>query len=98
MVIDILKKILILFFVAIVTGLGFSVIVGSFCLICSFLAHWGRTFDTFITGEFSECDYTICMNEDEKGFCFCRDLPNGNYQFVYKGSEKLTEKDARRIL
>lgn len=47
---DILKKILILFFVAIVIGLGFSIIVGSFCLICSFLAHWGRTFDTFITG------------------------------------------------
>ncbi len=48
--IDILKKILILFFVAIVTGLGFSVIIGFFCLICSFLAHWGRTFNTFVTG------------------------------------------------
>ncbi len=48
--IDILKKILILFFVAIATGLGFSIIVGSFCLICSFLAHWGRRFDTFVTG------------------------------------------------
>ena len=45
-------------------------------------------------------DYVICMNEDNKGFCSCRELPDGmgTTQFVYRGTEKLTNNDVHRIL
>lgn len=48
--INILKKIFMLLFVALVTGIGFSVLIGPAFAICSLLGHWGRTFSNLLSG------------------------------------------------
>ena len=73
-------------------------IAGDFA--AGFKAQWPDVdFTEFRMGEPEETDYCICMNADEKGFCFCRNLSDGHsYQLVYKGNEKLTERDAYNIV
>lgn len=48
--IEILKKIFMLLFVALVIGLGFSILVGSAFALCAFLGNWGRAFNNLLTG------------------------------------------------
>ena len=48
--IEILKKIFMLFFVALVVGIGFGILIGSAFALCAFLGNWGRMFNNFLTG------------------------------------------------
>ena len=48
--INVLKKIFLLIFVALVTGIGFAILIGPVCALCAFLGNWGRVFNSLLTG------------------------------------------------
>ncbi len=59
--------------------------------------------DSFITfvvtdREENSTDWTVCVHEDKKGFCYCRTTKYGDFSFSYRGNEVLTDNDIHRIL
>lgn len=48
--IDILKKIFLLISIALVTGIGFAILIGPICALFAFLGNWGRIFNSLLSG------------------------------------------------
>ena len=46
----------------------------------------------------AEQDYSICVEANKKGFCYCQNLGDKEYEFTYHSNKEMTDEEIYKII